>query len=125
MLVEDNDLNAEIAQTLLEDKGFVITRVNDGQQAIDLFEENPAGTFAAILMDVMMPVMDGITATRKIRELEREDAQTIPIIAMTANAFDEDAKRCMDAGMNAHLAKPLKMEQLMATLGMYCGQQEG
>lgn len=73
-------------------------------------------------MDVMMPVIDGITATKMIRELDREDARSIPIIAMTANAFDEDANRCLAAGMNAHLAKPLQMDKLMETLRRYCGQ---
>ncbi|MCI5857124.1 MAG: response regulator [Agathobacter sp.] len=122
LLVEDNELNAEIAQTLLEDKGFKITRACDGRQAIDLFCANAPGTFDAILMDVMIPVIDGITATKMIRELDREDARSIPIIAMTANAFDEDANRCLAAGMNAHLAKPLQMDKLMETLRRYCGQ---
>ena len=74
---------------------------------MDLFRQSPAGTFDAILMDIMMPVMDGLTATREIRTLARPDAKTIPIIAMTANAFAEDAQKCKDAGMNAHIAKPL------------------
>ena len=120
LLVEDNALNAEIAETLLTDRGFKITVAGDGQQAIDLFELNSPGTYDAILMDVMMPVVDGLTATRTIRAFEREDAKTIPIIAMTANAFDEDVKKCLAAGMNAHLAKPLQMEQIMETLRTYC-----
>ncbi len=124
LLVEDNELNAEIAKTLLEDKGFKITRACDGRQAIDLFCASKPGTFDAILMDVMMPVIDGITATRMIRELDREDARSIPIIAMTANAFDEDANQCLEAGMNAHLAKPLQMDKLMETLRRYCGQMK-
>ena len=120
LLVEDNELNAEIAKTVLEDVGALVTRVEDGQQAVELFKEKPAGTFDAILMDLMMPVMDGYTATRKIRELERSDAKTIPIIAMTANAFQEDAEKCIAVGMNAHLAKPLDIEKMKKTIKSIC-----
>ena len=116
LLVEDNELNAEIAKTVLEDVGALITRAENGQQALELFKEKPAGTFDVILMDLMMPVMDGYTATRKIRELERSDAKTVPIIAMTANAFQEDAEKCIAVGMNAHLAKPLDIEKMMITI---------
>ena len=116
MLVEDNELNAEVAEILLEDEGAIITMVNDGQQAVELFNNNPVGTFDAILMDIMMPVMDGLTATKAIRALNRADAGIIPIIAMTANAFAEDVQRCLDAGMNAHLAKPLDIEKVMITI---------
>ena len=116
MLVEDNELNAEIAEILLEDEGAIITMVTDGQQAVELFNNNPEGTFDAILMDIMMPVMDGLTATKAIRALNRPDAGTIPIIAMTANAFAEDVQRCLDAGMNAHLAKPLDIEKVKKTI---------
>ena len=116
LIAEDNELNAEIAKTVLEDVGALVTRVEDGQQAVELFKEKPAGTFDAILMDLMMPVMDGYTATRKIRSLERSDAKTIPIIAMTANAFREDAEKCIAVGMNAHLAKPLDIEKVMITI---------
>jgi len=116
LLVEDNELNAEIAKTVLEDVGALITRAENGQQALELFKEKPAGTFDVILMDLMMPVMDGYTATRKIRELERSDAKTVPIIAMTANAFQEDAEKCIAVGMNAHLAKPLDIEKVMITI---------
>ena len=119
MLAEDNDLNAEIARMLLEDAGVIVTVVGDGQQAVSLFREEPAGTFDVILMDVMMPVMDGLTATKTIRALDRPDARTIPIIAMTANAFEEDAKKCLAAGMNAHLAKPLDIGKLIATIAQY------
>lgn len=90
--------------------------MEDGQQAVKLFKEKPAGTFDVILMDLMMPVMDGYTATKKIRSLERSDAKTIPIIAMTANAFQEDAEKCIAVGMNAHLAKPLNIEKMMTTI---------
>ena len=121
LLVEDNELNAEIARLLLEDAGAVITRVGDGQQALDLFREEPAGSFDGILMDVMMPVMDGLTATRAIRGLDRPDAKTVPIIAMTANAFAEDAAKCFDAGMNAHLSKPLDIRKVISTIARFRG----
>ena len=120
LLVEDNELNAEIAKTVLEDVGALIARAENGQQALELFKEKPAGTFDVILMDLMMPVMDGYTATRKIRELERPDAKTVPIIAMTANAFQEDAEKCIAVGMNAHLAKPLDIEKMKNTIKDNC-----
>ena len=120
LLVEDNELNAEIAKTVLEDVGALITRAENGQQALEIFKEKPAGTFDVILMDLMMPVMDGYTATRKIRELERSDAKTVPIIAMTANAFQEDAEKCIAVGMNAHLAKPLDIEKMKMTIKSIC-----
>ena len=112
LLAEDNELNSEIAEMLLTDAGAQVTIVRDGQQAVNTFAEHPAGTYDAILMDIMMPNMDGITATRAIRALDRPDAAGIPIIAMTANAFDDDAKECFEAGMNEHLAKPLDMAQV-------------
>ena len=116
LIAEDNELNAEIAKTVLEDAGALVTRVEDGQQAVELFKEKPAGTFDVILMDLMMPIMDGYTATREIRSLGRSDSKTIPIIAMTANAFQEDAEKCIAVGMNAHLAKPLDIEKVMITI---------
>ena len=119
LLVEDNELNAEIAKTVLEDVGALITRAENGQQALELFKEKPAGTFDVILMDLMMPVMDGYTATRKIRELERSDAKTVPIIAMTANAFEEDKKMALASGMNDHVAKPIDMNVLLPTIMKY------
>lgn len=112
MLVEDNELNAEIAKMLLEDQGAEVTVVTDGKQAVDMFAENEQGTYDAILMDIMMPVMDGIAATKAVRSMDRPDARTIPIIAMTANAFKEDAEKCIAAGMNEHLAKPLDIKKL-------------
>ena len=124
LLVEDNDLNAEIAQILLEDQGITVTRVADGKQAVETFEGKPADTFDLILMDIMMPVMNGIEATKAIRLFERPDAKTIPIIAMTANAFQEDAKNCLDAGMNAHLAKPLQIEKVVETIAKFVKTKE-
>lgn len=120
LLVEDNELNMEIAKCLLEDERILVTEAHDGQEAVDLFEANPAGTFDIILMDIMMPVMDGLTATEKIRSLSKEDAKTIPIFAMTANAFDEDAKKAKSAGMNEHIAKPIEVPYLMAKINQYC-----
>lgn len=112
LLAKDNELNAEIAQTLLESEGIVVTRAADGNEAVDLYVGRPAGSFDAILMDIMMPGMDGYEATRAIRLSEKVDAADIPIIALTANAFAEDAKAAHDAGMNAHLSKPLDFNKL-------------
>jgi len=119
LLAEDNSLNAEIAELLLTDAGAEVTIVGDGQQAVDKFSSEAPGTFDAILMDIMMPVMDGLTAARTIRALDRPDAKTIPIIAMTANTFAEDAKKCLAAGMNAHLAKPLDIEKVIAAVARF------
>ena len=112
LLAEDNELNAEIAQTLLESEGVVVTRAVNGNEVVDLYLSHPAGSFDAILMDIMMPDMDGYEATRAIRLSEKVDAADIPIIALTANAFAEDAKAAHDAGMNAHLSKPLDFNKL-------------
>lgn len=112
LLAEDNDLNAEIAQTLLESEDVVVTRAANGNEVVDLYLSHPAGSFDAILTDIMMPGMDGYEATRVIRLSGKPDAADIPIIALTANAFAEDAKAARDAGMNAHLPKPLDFEKL-------------
>lgn len=112
LLAEDNELNAEIAQALLESEGIVVTCAADGNEAVELYVGRPAGSFDAILMDIMMPGMDGYEATRAIRLSEKADAADIPIIALTANAFVEDAKAAHDAGMNAHLPKPLDFNKL-------------
>ena len=112
LLAEDNELNAEIAQALLESEGIVVTRAADGNETVDLYVGRPTGSFDAILMDIMMPGMDGYEATRAIRLSEKADAADIPIIALTANAFAEDAKAAHDAGMNAHLPKPLDFSKL-------------
>lgn len=116
LLAEDNELNAEIAQALLESEGIVVTRAADGKEAVELYTSRPAGSFDAILMDIMMPGMDGYEATRAIRLSEKADAADIPIIALTANAFVEDAQAARDAGMNAHLSKPLDFNKLKSML---------
>ena len=114
LLAEDNDLNAELATLLLEDSGMTVTRAADGQEAVDLFAEHPAGTYDIILMDIMMPKMDGHQAAKAIRAMyaDRPDAEEIPIIALSANAFSEDVQASLDAGMNGHVSKPLNMEEV-------------
>ena len=124
LLVEDNDLNAEIAQTMLEDEGAQVTVAENGKRAVERFQSSPPGTFDAILMDVMMPVMDGLAATRAIRALDRPDAASIPILAMTANAFKEDAEKCFAAGMNAHLTKPLRPEEMVRAIARCCDKEK-
>ena len=117
LLAEDNDLNAEIATIQLEELGIQVTRVSDGRQAVKAFAENPPGAFDVILMDIMMPEMDGYAATAAIRALpNRPDAWHIPIIAMTANAFAEDVQASMDAGMNGHLSKPIVIGEVAKTI---------
>ena len=117
LVAEDMDLNAEILMDLLEMEEIHSEHAENGQIAVDMFSEHPAGYYDAILMDVRMPVMDGLSATRTIRALDRPDAKSIPIIAMTANAFDEDVKQSLQAGMNAHLSKPVEPERLYEALG--------
>ena len=114
LLAEDNDLNAELATILLEDLGMTVTRAADGQEVVDLFAEYPAGTYDIILMDIMMPKMDGHQAAKAIRAMyaDRPDAEEIPIIALSANAFSEDVQASQDAGMNGHVSKPLNMEEV-------------
>ena len=116
LLAEDNELNMEIAEFILQDEGAVVKKVWNGQEAVDVFRDSQEGEFDVILMDVMMPVMDGLTASRKIREMNRADAKRIPIIAMTANAFEEDRRRSQEAGMNRHLAKPLDAQEIVRTI---------
>ena len=117
LLAEDNDLNAEIAIVQLEELGIRITRAADGEEAVRVFAENPQGTFDLILMDVMMPKMNGYEATKAIRSLQNcPDAKDIPIIAMTANAFAEDVQASLDAGMNGHLSKPIVMDEVVKAI---------
>ncbi len=122
LLTEDNELNAEIAETLLRDKGAEITVVSDGAQAIEKFTDSLADTYDAIILDIMMPEVDGLAATRAIRAMKRPDAWRIHIIAMTANAFDEDVRHCLAAGMNAHLAKPLQIDSVVQTIAELCNK---
>ena len=116
LLAEDNDLNAEIAVTVLEETGLVIERVEDGIQCVNRIEQMASGTYDLILMDIQMPNMDGYQATQCIRHLNDKKKAEIPIIAMTANAFAEDRKRALDAGMNGHVAKPIDIEKLGAVI---------
>ena len=119
LLAEDNDLNAEIAITLLEEEGISVERARDGVECIDKLEASPAGHYALVLMDIQMPIMNGFEATAKIRELTDERKARIPIIAMTANAFSEDRAKSLAAGMDDHLSKPIDMGELIATLLRY------
>ena len=116
LLAEDNDLNLEIATTLLADEGVAVTCAANGREAFDTFVDRPAGSFDAILMDIMMPVMDGYEAACAIRRSVKADVGSVPIFAMTANAFAEDAQRAHDAGMNGHLTKPIDMEKVKQAL---------
>ena len=116
LLAEDFIINAEIVKELMDIRGVKVEHAENGRIALEMFEKSEANYYDAILMDVRMPEMDGLEATKAIRALNRPDAKTIPIIAMTANAFDEDVQRSLQAGMNAHLSKPVESEQLYKTL---------
>ena len=119
LLVEDNDLNREIAKTLLEDEGVLVSEAVDGLDALKVFEESEIGYFDLILMDVLMPNMNGLSATRAIRELNRIDSN-LPIIALSANAYAEDIKKTKDAGMDDYVSKPFKIENLVEMIDKYC-----
>ena len=121
LMAEDNDLNAELATIMLEDAGMIVTRASDGKEVVDLFKNNPRGTYDLILMDIMMPNMDGHQAAKAIRALgiERSDAVTIPIIALSANAFIDDIQESLDSGMNDHISKPINIEELIDTITKY------
>ena len=112
LLVEDNAINMEIAHVILEEEHMNITEAKNGKEALEIFQNSRLNEYDVIIMDVMMPVMDGMEATKAIRMLGREDAKKIPIIAMTANAFEEDRKACLDAGMNEHIGKPIDISLL-------------
>lgn len=116
LVVEDNDLNLEIVQVLLEATGCEIETARNGQEALAAVERSAVNWYDAVLMDIRMPVMDGLEATRLIRQLKRDDARTLPIIAMTANAFDRDTKKSIESGMNGHLSKPFDIEKLITLL---------
>ena len=121
LMAEDNDLNAELATMILEDAGMIVTRASDGKEVVDLFKNQPRGTYDLILMDIMMPNMDGHQAAKAIRALgiERSDAVTIPIIALSANAFIDDIQESLDSGMNDHISKPINTEELIDTITKY------
>lgn len=116
LVAEDNDLNFEIAHELLTEFGLRIERAENGKIALEKFSRSREGYYQFILMDMQMPVMDGLAATREIRQLKRSDAKSVPIVAMTANAFAEDAQACMEAGMNGHLAKPMNVKAVLETI---------
>ena len=124
LLAEDNDLNAEIAAAILERAGFHTERVEDGVQCVNKIEKMPAGTYDMILMDIQMPKMNGYKATQAIRRLPDRDKSCIPIVAMTANAFEEDKRDAFAAGMNGHIAKPIQVDKLLSTLSEVIRQQE-
>jgi CheY-like chemotaxis protein len=112
LLVEDNELNSEIAEEILKNEGAEITVTQNGKNAVDICADSEESYFDLILMDIMMPEMDGLTATRRIRNMKRTDMKTVPIIAMTANAFEDDRKAAMEAGMNGYVTKPINVETL-------------
>jgi two-component system sensor histidine kinase/response regulator len=119
LLCEDNQLNREIAVALLNPGDWITVTANDGQEGVDTFAASAPGTFAAVLMDLRMPVLDGYGPPGRFAPLPRPDAQTMPIIAMTAETFAEDIQKCLDVGMNDHVAKPLVPDVLFATLAKY------
>ena len=117
LLAEDNELNAEIAAVQLEEFGMNVERAVDGKNAVEIFKDQPEGTFDVILMDIMMPEMNGYEAAKAIRAMnDRPDGKNIPIIAMTANLFAEDVQASLDAGMNAHLSKPIVIDEVIKTI---------
>ena len=120
LLVEDNELNMEIAEFLLKEEKMIVTKAWNGREAVEIFENSEPGYFDVILMDLMMPQMGGLEATRRIRKMDREDAKSIPIFAMTANAFLDDIAQSKAAGMNEHFSKPLQMEKVIDTIRFYC-----
>ena len=116
LLAEDNELNMEISEFVLRNEGADVTKAWNGQEAVEIFEKSGSGEFDVILMDIMMPVMNGYEAAKMIRSMDREDAKTIPIIAMTANAFTEDRIKAKAAGMDEHVAKPVDVELLIKVI---------
>ena len=116
LLAEDNELNMEIAEFMFQNEGAEVTKAWNGLEAVEIFEKSRPGEFDVILMDIMMPVMNGYNATKRIRSMDREDAKEIPIIAMTANAFTEDRIRAKEAGMDEHLSKPIVIDEAIKTI---------
>ena len=124
LLTEDNELNMEIAEFVLQNEGAVVTKAWNGQKAVDIFRKSRPGEFDAILMDIMMPVMNGYEAAKMIRALDRDDAKTVPIIAMTANAFTEDRLKSKESGMNEHIAKPIDAKLLVKVISEFVENKE-
>ena len=124
LLVEDNELNMEIAEFVLQNEGAVVTKAWNGQKAVDIFRKSRPGEFDVILMDIMMPVMNGYEAAKMIRALDRDDAKTVPIIAMTANAFTEDRLKSKESGMNEHIAKPIDAKLLVKVISEFVENKE-
>ena len=124
LIVDDIDLNAEILSDLLEMEGVTCERASNGKEAVDMFAEHPVNYYDAIMMDLRMPVMDGFEAARTIRSLGKEDSMTIPILALTANAFETDKQRTLESGMNVHMAKPVDADDLYVTLGRFLSQRK-
>ena len=122
-MVEDNELNLEIASTVLRESGFVVDTAENGKIALEKVKHSTAGEYDVILMDIQMPVMDGYEATRRIRALSDPKKAGIPIIAMTANAFEEDRQNAMHAGMNGHLSKPFDVQKLICVLTELLGRE--
>ena len=116
LLAEDNELNMEIAEFMLQNEGAEVTKAWNGQEAVERFRKSKPGEFDVILMDIMMPVMNGYEAAKRIRSLDREDARRIPIIAMTANAFTEDRLKAKEAGMDEHISKPVDVKLLLKVI---------
>ncbi|WP_301001678.1 response regulator, partial [uncultured Parasutterella sp.] len=121
LLAEDNVFNAEVAEEFLDMAGYEVEVQTNGKKAFEAFEQRPTGYYDLIFMDIQMPEMNGLEATRKIRQLDRKDAKEIPIVAMTANAFSEDVSISLEAGMNDHISKPLELKRLYQVLGKYLG----
>ncbi len=122
LLVEDNEFNREIAQEFLEMVGVDVEHAENGEAGVKKFAETEPGYYDLVLMDIQMPVMDGYEATREIRKLARTDAATVPILAMTANSFDEDVANAREAGMNDHIGKPIDVAALFAALDKFLGR---
>jgi CheY-like chemotaxis protein len=119
LIVDDVDLNRKIAKAMLKVTGIKIDEAVDGSAALKMFEESPPNTYDIILMDVQMPIMDGYQASTAIRQLDRSDARNVPIIALTANAFKEDIDKALQAGMNAHIAKPIKTDKIVEVMSLH------
>ena len=125
LIVEDSDINIEIAKNILLHKHFDVEVALNGEEAVTTFSGHEAGYYDVILMDIRMPVMDGLEATKRIRQMEeRPDGRLIPIIAMTANAFEEDVKKSLEAGMNGHLSKPIDIQKMYALLDHLLNEEE-